>query len=54
MVRDLVYILKENHHGLGHGFASFLNGERGQLIFKRSYLEPAKYGFIMRSAILKE
>jgi phosphate transport system substrate-binding protein len=53
MVRDLVYILKENHHGLGHGFAAFLSGERGQLIFKRSYLEPAKYGFILRSAILK-
>ena len=54
MVRDLVYILKESHHGLGHGFAAFLSGERGQLIFKRAYLEPAKYGFILRSAILKE
>ncbi|HVG42541.1 MAG TPA: substrate-binding domain-containing protein [Chitinophagaceae bacterium] len=54
MVRDLVYILKENHHGLGHGFAAFLAGERGQLIFKRSYLQPSKYGFILRSAILKE
>jgi phosphate transport system substrate-binding protein len=54
MVRDLVYTLKEKHHGLGHGFAAFLNGERGQLIFKRAYLEPAKYGFILRSATLKE
>jgi phosphate transport system substrate-binding protein len=26
MVRDLVYILKENHKGLGHGFAYFMSG----------------------------
>ncbi len=27
LVRDLVYILKENYKGLGHGFADFLSGE---------------------------
>src|SRR5688572_29066161 len=32
MVRDLVYILKENYKGLGHGFADFLGGDIGQLI----------------------
>jgi phosphate transport system substrate-binding protein len=42
MVRDLVYILKENHKGLGHGFADFMSGEIGQKIFKRAYLFPAK------------
>jgi len=40
MVRDLVYILKENHKGLGHGFADFMSGEIGQLIFRRAYLVP--------------
>ncbi|MEO6070474.1 MAG: substrate-binding domain-containing protein [Chitinophagaceae bacterium] len=54
MVRDLVYVLKESHKGLGHGFASFLSGERGQLIFKRSYLQPARFDFILRAATLKE
>jgi phosphate transport system substrate-binding protein len=40
MVRDLVYILKEKHKGLGYAFAGFLSGEIGQLIFRRSYLVP--------------
>lgn len=40
LVRDLVYILKERHLGLGHAFARFLEGDRGQLIFRRSYLMP--------------
>lgn len=40
MVRDLVYVLKEKHNGLGHGFASFLKGMQGQLIFRRAYLMP--------------
>jgi phosphate transport system substrate-binding protein len=40
LVRGLYYVLKENHRGLGSGFASFLKSERGQLIFKRAYLGP--------------
>lgn len=40
MVRDLVYILKENYQGLGWGFAGFMSGEIGQLIFRRAYLVP--------------
>jgi phosphate transport system substrate-binding protein len=48
MVRDLVYVLKEKHKGLGHGFASFMSGERGQLIFKRAYLLPARQAFMIR------
>jgi len=40
MVRDLVYILKENYKGLGYGFAGFMSGEIGQLIFRRAYLVP--------------
>ena len=54
MVRDLVYILKEKHNGLGHGFAHFMSGERGQLIFRRAYLVPAKQSFNIRSATLRE
>ncbi len=54
MVRDLVYVVKENHQGLGHGFAYFLSGQRGQLIFKRAYLMPAQMQFNVRNANLRE
>jgi phosphate transport system substrate-binding protein len=54
MVRDLVYILKEGHNGLGHGFAGFLRGEIGQLIFKRSYLMPMQKNFRIRPIRLSE
>jgi len=40
MVRDLVYTRKENYKGLGYGFAGFMSGEIGQLIFRRAYLVP--------------
>lgn len=49
MVRDLYYTLKENHNGLGHGFANFLMGNIGQLIFKRAYLVPTQKVFGVRS-----
>ncbi len=54
MVRDLTYILKENHRGLGKGFADFMSGEIGQLIFKRAYLAPAQKNFGIRPVRLKE
>ena len=54
MVRDLVYILKENHKGLGHGFANFMSGEIGQLIFRRAYLLPAKKDFTIRPVKVRE
>ena len=54
MVRDLVYILKENYKGLGTGFANFMSGEIGQLIFKRAYLAPAKKSFGIRPVKLNE
>jgi phosphate transport system substrate-binding protein len=54
MVRDLVYILKENYRGLGKGFADFMGGEQGQLIFKRAYLMPAQRNLIVRPVQLKE
>jgi phosphate transport system substrate-binding protein len=54
MVRDLVYILKENYKGLGTGFANFMSGEIGQLIFKRAYLAPAQKSFGIRPVRLNE
>ncbi|MBS1919188.1 MAG: substrate-binding domain-containing protein [Bacteroidetes bacterium] len=55
MIRDVTYILKENYRGgLGHGFANFLSGEKGQLIFKRAYLVPAQQDFRIRPIRLNE
>ncbi|MGI8951433.1 MAG: PstS family phosphate ABC transporter substrate-binding protein [Chitinophagaceae bacterium] len=51
LVRPLYYILKENYTGLGTGFTNFMTLERGQLIFKRSYLVPAKMYFEIRKVI---
>lgn len=54
MVRDLVYVLREQQYGLGGAFANFLKGDRGQLIFRRAYLQPAKKPFYVRRAELKD
>lgn len=55
MIRELIYILKENHrNGLGHGFKNFMTGEKGQLIFRRAYLVPAHMQFNVRSAALRD
>jgi phosphate transport system substrate-binding protein len=52
LVRGLYYILKENYEGLGSGFSNFLTDEKGQLIFRRAYLGPAKINFSIRTATL--
>ena len=52
LVRGLYYILKENYQGLGSGFANFLAYEKGQLIFRRAYLGPAKMNFSIRTVTL--
>ena len=49
LVRPLYYVLKENWNGLGTGFSNYLNLERGQLVFRRSYLVPAKMYFGLRT-----
>jgi phosphate transport system substrate-binding protein len=54
LVRGLQYVLKENYQGLGSGFANFLIYERGQLIFRRAYLWPAKMSFEVRNAGINE
>ncbi len=48
LARGLYYIVKENTSGLGTGFANFMSIERGQLIFRRSFLVPAKMNFTKR------
>jgi phosphate transport system substrate-binding protein len=53
LVRPLYYILKENRNGLGSGFVGFMMFERGQLIFKRAYLVPAKMNFQIRNTIIQ-
>ena len=55
MVRDLVYVLKERHQGLGHAFARFLaQSDKGQLIFRRSYLMPVINTQYIRDARLND
>lgn len=54
LVRPLYYIIKENAAGLGSGFVDFMMIERGQLIFSRSYLVPAKIYFGIRKAIIEK
>ncbi len=48
LVRGLHYILKENWSGLGTGLINFMSLERGQLIFRRSYLVPGQMQFNRR------
>jgi phosphate transport system substrate-binding protein len=45
LVRSLYYILKENFSGVGNNFVNFLQYERGQLIFSKEYLWPARMTF---------
>jgi phosphate transport system substrate-binding protein len=54
LVRGLHYVLKENMSGLGSGFVNFMSHERGQLIFRRAYLVPAKMQFYRRSTKIKD
>lgn len=54
MRRGLYYILKENFTGIGTGFMNFMVFERGQLIFKRAYLLPARMNFEVRQATISQ
>jgi len=49
LARPLYYILKENATGLGTGFTNYLGLERGQLVFRRALLVPAKMNFTKRN-----
>lgn len=50
MIRSLIYVLKEKGTNVAGGFANFLRNDRGQLIFRRSYLFPSIRPFYMRDA----
>lgn len=50
MIRSLIYVLKEKGPGIAGSFANFLRNDRGQLIFRRSFLFPALRPFYMRDA----
>lgn len=54
MIRPLYYILKENYAGLGSGFKNFLIYEKGQLIFRRAFLLPARMRFEVRDMNISE
>lgn len=54
LVRDLVYILKEKHLGLGTAFGGFLEDTKGQMIFRRAYLSPAVIDLRVRKTKLNE
>jgi phosphate transport system substrate-binding protein len=45
LVRSLYFILKEDFSGIGNNFTNFLQYERGQLIFSKAYLWPARMNF---------
>ncbi len=49
-VRKLYYISRESYQGLGTGFANFLMGNRGQLIFAYAHLYPLRMEVTIREA----
>ncbi len=50
LVRKLYYVSREPYPGLGTGFANFLAGPRGQLIFGHAHLFPLRMEVTVRSA----
>jgi len=54
LARPLYFIVKENATGLGTGFTNFLSLERGQLIFRSSFLIPAVMNFNKRTSKIEE
>lgn len=51
-IRPIYYVVKENYAGIGRGFANFMRYEKGQLIFKKAQLAPARMPFVIRKARL--
>jgi phosphate transport system substrate-binding protein len=52
LTRKLYYIGQDNYPGLSRGFANFLSGGRGQLIFYHAGLFPLQMTVVIRSAEL--
>ncbi len=53
LVRKLYYVSREAYPGLGTGFANFLGGPRGQLIFAHAHLYPLRMEITVREAEIK-
>lgn len=54
LTRDLLYVKNETWPGLGTGFANFLAGERGQLIFKTALFFPRRSNIVIKDAIITD
>ncbi len=50
LTRTLYYINSEAYPGLGTGFANFLAGQRGQLVFFHAHLFPVRSEMVIRQA----
>jgi phosphate transport system substrate-binding protein len=48
LTRAFYYINRETYSGLGSGFANFLAGNRGQLIFKQAFFLPLRANIVIR------
>ena len=53
LTRKLYYVSRESYPGLGTGFANFLGGPRGQLIFGHAHLYPLRMEITIRDAEIK-
>lgn len=53
LTRDIYFISRETWQGLATGFGNFLSGQRGQLIFKESWLAPLRVPLNIREVQLK-
>ena len=54
LTRSIYYISGESYHGLGTGFANFLAGQRGQLIFFHAHMFPVRSEMVIREAEIKK
>lgn len=52
--RTLYYINRETYPGLGTGFANFISGGRGQLIFAHAHLFPLQLEMVIREATINQ
>ncbi len=50
LARKLYYVSRESYAGLGTGYANFLGGPRGQLIFAHAHLLPLRMEITIRQA----
>lgn len=53
LTRTLYYVNSESYPGLGTGFANFLAGQRGQLIFFHAHMFPTRSEMVIRDAAVK-